>query len=64
LGFLYNNMVDSPTCIVLLGSNRNRVESMGRCRCRLLRRVSAQIGALIGKMTLLTTGIALLISWR
>jgi hypothetical protein len=27
LGFLHNNMVDSPTNIVLLGSNRNRVGS-------------------------------------
>jgi hypothetical protein len=26
-------MVDSPTCIVLPSSNRNRVGSMGRDRC-------------------------------
>jgi hypothetical protein len=30
-------MVDSPMSIVLLDSNRNRVGSTGRCRCRLLR---------------------------
>jgi hypothetical protein len=52
-------MVDSPGSIVLLGSNRNRVCSMGQGRCRLLQRVSAQIGTLVGKMTFLTTGIAL-----
>jgi hypothetical protein len=57
-------MVDSPTCIVLLSSNRNIVGSMGRCRHILLRRVSAWIGALIGKMTLLTIGIAHPISRR
>jgi hypothetical protein len=53
-------MVDSPACIVLHGSNRNRVGSIGRGRCRLLRRAGARIGALVGKMTLLTMSIALL----
>jgi hypothetical protein len=53
------NMVDSPMGIVLLSRNRNRVGSTGRHRCRLLRRVSAWIGVLVGIMTLLTTGIAL-----
>jgi hypothetical protein len=53
-------MVDSPTCIVLLGSNRNRVGSTGRCRCRCsCLGMSVQVGALVGKMTLLATSIAL-----
>jgi hypothetical protein len=49
LCFLHNNMVDSPTSIVLLGSNRNRVGSMGKCRCRhnWLRRVSARVLAVV-----------------
>jgi hypothetical protein len=44
------------TSIVLLGSNRNRVGSTCRCSCL---GTSAWVGALIGKMTLLATGIAL-----
>jgi hypothetical protein len=48
-------MVDSPSIIVLLGGNRNRMGSTGRGRCRLLKRASAQIGALVGKMTFLAT---------
>jgi hypothetical protein len=59
-------MVDSPMSIVLPSSNKNRIGSMGsgRCRCSYLRRESAPIGALVGKMTFLTTGIALPFSWR
>jgi hypothetical protein len=55
-------MVDSPTSIVLIGSNRNRFGSMSRCRGRYncLRRASVQIGALVGKVTSLPTSIALL----
>jgi hypothetical protein len=64
LRFFHDNMVDSPMSIVLLGSHRNKVGSTGRCRGRLWKRMSAWIGALIGKMTLLTIGIALLINWR
>jgi hypothetical protein len=33
MGFLYSNMVDLSMNIVLLGSNRNIVGSMGRGRC-------------------------------
>jgi hypothetical protein len=59
-------MVGSPTCIVLLGSNRNRVGPMGRCMCRhiCLRRVGVWIGALVGIVTSFTTSIALLFSLR
>jgi hypothetical protein len=52
-------MVDSSMRIVLLGSNRKRIGSMGRVRCRLLKTENARIGALVGKMASLTTGIAL-----
>jgi hypothetical protein len=34
LCFFRNHMIDSSTGVVLLGSNRNRVGSMGRGRCR------------------------------
>jgi hypothetical protein len=57
-------MIDSPMGIVLLGSNRNRIESMGRGRCSysMLTDTSAQIGALIGIMSLFTTVIAPMVS--
>jgi hypothetical protein len=53
-------MIDSPTGVVLLGSNRNRVGSMGRGRCSYSRLIdkSAWIGASIGIMSLFTTAIA------
>jgi hypothetical protein len=59
--FLYSNMVDSSTSIVLLGSNRNRVGSTGRCRCSCSSLIGtwARIQASIGKMTILSTSIAL-----
>jgi hypothetical protein len=59
-------MVDPPTSIVLLGSNRNRVGSIGRYRGRhnCLRRVGTQIGALVGIVTPFTTSIALPFSRR
>jgi hypothetical protein len=59
-------MVDSPTCIVLLGSNRNRIGFMGRCQCRhnYLRRAGVWIGALVGIVTSFTTSIALPIDQR
>jgi hypothetical protein len=58
-------MVDSPMSIVLFGSNRNKIGSMGRgsCRCSQLIRVSAQIRALDG-MSLLSTVEAPSISKR
>jgi hypothetical protein len=57
-------MIDSPTSIVLLSGNMNRIISTGRGRCRLLKRASAWFGALVGKMTFLTTTIALPFSQR
>jgi hypothetical protein len=49
-------MVDSPTNIVLLGGNRNRVGSTdrGRCRCSGLISMSGLIGASVGIMSLFT----------
>jgi hypothetical protein len=57
-------MIDSPTGVVLLGSNRNRVGSTGRSRCSYSRLInmSAWIGASIGIMSLFTTVIAPTIS--
>jgi hypothetical protein len=53
-------MIDSPTGVVLLGSNRNRVGSTGRGRCSYSRLtdMSVWIGASIGVMLLFTTAIA------
>jgi hypothetical protein len=60
LCFLHIHMIDSPTGVVLLGSNRNRVGYMGRGRCSYSRLtdMSARIGASIGVMSLFTTVIA------
>jgi hypothetical protein len=57
-------MVDSPTNIVLLGGNQNRIGSVGRgrCRCSRLIRTSVQIGALVGIMPLFTAVVAPTIS--
>jgi hypothetical protein len=48
-------MVDLPMNIVLLGSNRNRIGTMGRgrCSCSSLISMDAQIGASVSKMALL-----------
>jgi hypothetical protein len=53
-------MTDSPTGVVLLGSNKNRVDSTGRGRCSYSRLIdmSAWIGTSIGVMSLFTTAIA------
>jgi hypothetical protein len=53
-------MIDSPTGVVLLGSNRNRVGSTGRGKCSNSRLIdmSAQIRASIGIISLFTTAIA------
>jgi hypothetical protein len=53
-------MIDSPTGVVLLGSDRNRDGSTGRDRCSYSRLtdMSAWIGASIGVMSLFTTAIA------
>jgi hypothetical protein len=57
-------MIDSPTGIVLLGSNRNRIGSTGRGRCSYSRLTdtSVRIGASIGVMSLFTIVIAPTIS--
>jgi hypothetical protein len=60
LGFLYNNMIDLPTNIVLLSSNMNRVGSMGRGRCSCNRWVGVwtRVGASVREMTLFSTSKA------
>jgi hypothetical protein len=57
-------MIDSPTGVVLLGSNRNRVGSTGRDMCSYSRLIgmSARIGASIGVMSLFTIVVAPTIS--
>jgi hypothetical protein len=54
-------MIDLPTDIDLLGSNRNKISSTGRRRGgnNCLRRAGVQIGALVGKVTSLPICIAL-----
>jgi hypothetical protein len=54
-------MVDSPSSIVLPGSNRNSVGSTrrGRCRCSWQNRAWAWIRTSVSKMAFLYTGIAL-----
>jgi hypothetical protein len=53
-------MIDSPTSVVLFGSNRNRVGSTGRGRCSYRRMIdmSARIGASISVMSLFTIVVA------
>jgi hypothetical protein len=53
-------MIESPTSIVLLGSNRNRVGSTGRGMCNYSRLIdmSARIGASVGVISLFTIVIA------
>jgi hypothetical protein len=57
-------VIDSPTGVVMLGSNRNRVGSTGRgrCSCSGLISMSAWIGASFGVMSLFTTVLAPTIS--
>jgi hypothetical protein len=64
LRFFHSHVIDSPTGVVLLGSNRNRVGSTGRGKCNYSRLIdtSAQIGASIGIMSLFTTSIAPMVS--
>jgi hypothetical protein len=54
LRFFDSHMIDSPTGVVLLGSNRNKVGSTGRGRCSYSRLIdtSAWIGASIGVVLL------------
>jgi hypothetical protein len=53
-------MVDSLMCIVLLGSNRNRVGSTsgGRCSSSSLIGTGAWIGASVGVMSLVSIAVA------
>jgi hypothetical protein len=62
LGFLHCDMIDLPVNIVLPSNNWNRISSTIRCRGghSYLRRAVAHIGALVGKVTSLSTSIALL----
>jgi hypothetical protein len=57
-------MVDSPTSIILLGSNSNNVGSTdrGRCSSSSLISMGASIGASVGIMSLLSTVVAPTIS--
>jgi hypothetical protein len=57
-------MVDSPTSIVLLGSNKNRVDSIGRgwCSSSSLISTGAHIGASAGIMSRLSIVVAPTIS--
>jgi hypothetical protein len=60
LRFFHSHMIDSPMGVVLLGSNRNRIDSTGRGMCSYSRLIdkSAWIGASIGVMSWFTTVIA------
>jgi hypothetical protein len=64
LRFFHSHMIDSPMGVVLFGSNRNIVGSMGRDRCSYSRLtdMSARIGALIGVMSMFTIAIASTVS--
>jgi hypothetical protein len=64
LHFFHDHMIDSPTGVVLVGSNRNRVGSTGRGRCSYSGLISmrARVGASIGVMSLFTTVVAPTIS--
>jgi hypothetical protein len=64
LRFFHGHMIDSPTGVVLLGSNRNRVGSTGRsrCSCSGLISMSAWIGSSVGVIFLFTTVVTPTIS--
>jgi hypothetical protein len=57
-------MIDPPSGVVLLDSNRNRVDSTGRGRCSYsgLIGTSVRIGASVGVISLFTTIVAPTIS--
>jgi hypothetical protein len=57
-------MIDSPTGVVLVGSNRNRIGSTGRGRSSYsgLIGMSARIGASVGVVSLFTTVVVPTIS--
>jgi hypothetical protein len=60
LGFLHCDVIDLSMNIILSSSNRNRIGPTGRRRGAhsCLRRAVAQIGALVGKVTFLPTGVS------
>jgi hypothetical protein len=64
LCFFHNHMIDSPTDIVLLGSNRNRVGSTGRGRSSYSKLIDMSVrnGASMRVMSPFTTVIAPMIS--
>jgi hypothetical protein len=66
LRFFHDHVIDSPTGVVLLGSNRNRVGSTGRDRCSYsysgLIDTSARIGASVGVLSFFTIVVAPTIS--
>jgi hypothetical protein len=64
LRFFHSHMIDSPTSVVLLGSNKNIVgsTSRGRCSYSRLNNISVWIRASIGVMSLFTIVIAPTIS--
>jgi hypothetical protein len=64
LRFFHDQIIDSPTGIVLLSSNRNGVGSTGRdrCSCSGLISMSARTGASVGVMSFFTTVVAPMIS--
>jgi hypothetical protein len=64
LRFFHDHMIDPPSGVVLLGSNRNKVGSTGRGRCSYsgLIGTSARIGASVGVMSHFTTIVAPTIS--
>jgi hypothetical protein len=57
-------MVDSPTAVVLLGSNKNRVSATGRGKCSYSGQIGmcVQIAASVGIMSHLTIVVAPTIS--
>jgi hypothetical protein len=57
LRFFHGNMIDSPTGVVLLGSNRNKVGSTGRNRysCNWWVDAWVRFGASVSEMILLST---------
>jgi hypothetical protein len=59
-------MINSSSSVVLLDGNRNGVGTTGRgrCSCRWLISIRAQVGASVSIMSFLSIGIAFLISLR
>jgi hypothetical protein len=64
LCFFHDHMIDSPTGVVLLGSNMNKVGTTGRGRCSYSKLIgtSARIRTSVGVISLFTTVVAPTIS--